>query len=169
MALIASAPARAQAPSDPRFATLDPEMQAAILGEIKGNLDPSCQDANFTAPVYDCTCYADKAISAQLDRGPKLVALQSASGNPRKIVEPQLAIVMPAINWHDCINPAALGPYAQKKAMAIMGNHPSDKDKAIAQCVADRVPADFKAKGGTSISAVDNLTAAAYARCSSGQ
>ena len=51
--------------------------------------------------------------------------------------------------------------------MEMMGNYPSDKNKSVAQCVGDRVSADYKAKPGPNLNYIDGLTGSAYAACSS--
>jgi len=159
----ASAPAGAlKLPADQRIAALAPDMRAALQGELGGTIERMCAQANYTAPIYVCQCYSDHIIKAQLDMGVKWAA---APG--RMVLEPQIASVMPHVkDVHECINAAAIPKYAHEKAVGILGSYPSAKNKAITQCVTDRVPADFKAKPGADLSYIDSLVSVAYRDCS---
>jgi hypothetical protein len=117
---------------------------------------------NFTAPVYDCPCFYRKSVTAQLDRGAMLVR-----GRTGVNMYPPLALIVPYVDFHECVNQSALSKYGYQRAMEIMGNYPSDRNKSIAQCVGDRVSADYKAKPGPSFNYIDGLTGLAYAACSS--
>lgn len=159
----ASAPAGAlKLPADPRIAALEPDMRTALQGELGGTIERMCAQTNYTAPIYECQCYSDHIIKAQLDMG-----LKWAAAPGRMVLEPQIASVMPHVkDVHECINAAAIPKYAHEKAVGILGSYPSAKNKAIAQCVTDRVPADFKAKPGPDLSYIDSLVSVAYRDCS---
>jgi N-acetylmuramoyl-L-alanine amidase len=147
--------------SDPRVAQLPPGFRSALHDEVNGILTSNCQQINFTAPVYDCPCFYRKSVTAQLDRGATVV--QDHTGVH---VNPALALIVPVVDFHECVNQSALSKYSDQRAMEMMGNYPSDKNKSIAQCVGDRVSADYKAKPGPNINYIDGLTGSAYAACS---
>ncbi|HEX9112352.1 MAG TPA: N-acetylmuramoyl-L-alanine amidase, partial [Terriglobales bacterium] len=148
--------------SGPRVAQLPPDFRSALQDEVNGILTSNCQQMNFTAPVYDCPCFYRKSVTAQLDRGAILV-----QGRTGVNVNPPLALIVPDVDFHECVNQSALSKYSYQRAMEMMGNYPSDKNKSIAQCVGDRVSADYKAKPGPNLNYIDGLTGSAYAACGS--
>jgi N-acetylmuramoyl-L-alanine amidase len=148
--------------SDPRVAQLPPEFRSALHDEVNGILTSNCRQMNFTAPVYDCPCFYRKSVTAQLDRGAILV-----QGRTGVNVNPPLALIVPYVDFDECVNQSALSKYSYQRAMEMMGNYPSDKNKSIAQCVGDRVSADYKAKPGPNLNYIDGLTGSAYAACGS--
>jgi hypothetical protein len=101
-------------------------------------------------------------VTAQLDLGATVV--QDRTGVN---VNPALALIVPDVDFHECVNQSALSKYSYQRAMEMIGNYPSDKNESIAQCVGDRVSADYKAKPGPNITYIDGLTGSAYAACSS--
>jgi hypothetical protein len=115
---------------DPRVAQLPPEFRSALQDEVNGILTSNCQQMNFTAPVYDCPCFYRKSVTAQLDQGAILVQGRTAVN-----VNPPLALIVPYVDFHGCVNQSALSKYSYRRAMEMMGNYPSDKNKSIAQCV----------------------------------
>jgi hypothetical protein len=101
-------------------------------------------------------------VTAQLDQGAILV--QGRSGVS---VNPPLALILPDVDFHECVNQSALSKYGYQRAMEMIGNDPSDKNKSVAQCVGERISADYEAKPGPNINYLDSLTGSAYAACSS--
>jgi hypothetical protein len=148
--------------SDLRIAQLPREFRSALEDEVNGLLSSNCQQINSTAPIYDCPCFYRKSVTAQLDQGAILV-----QGRTGASVNPTLASILPDVDFHECVNQAALSKYGYQRAMEMIGNDPSDKSKSIAQCVGERVSADYEAKPGPNINYLDSLTGSAYAACSS--